>query len=105
MVPLSITAELKLENSAQTTSRFSPVRYRTPRFVLFNIFKGEIIFVGSAVSNRKESKSCLGRVFNFKLGRISTLLSEGLGIHRATSRLESSAQGSSCQLEFVHVVV
>ncbi len=34
MVSPSKTAQLKVENSGQTTSRFSPIRYRTPRHEL-----------------------------------------------------------------------
>ncbi len=30
---------------------------------------------GSAISNRRVPKSCLGRVLNYKLGRVATLLS------------------------------
>ncbi len=33
-----------------------------------------LVAAGSAISNRREPKSCLGRVFNSKLGRIATLL-------------------------------
>jgi hypothetical protein len=45
---------------------------------------------GSAVTNGREPKCCLGRVFNFKLGRIAALLSKNAA---ATSRVENSAQG------------
>jgi hypothetical protein len=32
-----------------------------------------IIFAGSAITNRREPRSCLGRVFNSKLGHSATL--------------------------------
>ncbi len=54
------------------------------------------------ISNGREFKSCLGRVFNFKLGRIATLRSECMVLHAATSRVENLAQGLSCQLKLVN---
>jgi hypothetical protein len=52
---------------------------------------GLIVWVptGSAITNGREPRSCLGRVFNSKLGRI------------ASSHFENSGQGSSCQLTVV----
>jgi hypothetical protein len=38
MFLLSKTDQLKLENLAQTTFRFSPVRYRAPRFICLHYF-------------------------------------------------------------------
>jgi hypothetical protein len=35
-----------------------------------------LVTAGSAISNGREPKSCLGRVFNSKLGRIATLMSK-----------------------------
>ncbi len=57
---------------------------------------------GSAISNGREPKSCLGQVFNSKLDHIAILCSKGMAWHAATSRVENSAQGSSCQFKFVH---
>jgi hypothetical protein len=37
------------------------------------------------------------------LGRIAILRNKCMALHAATSRVENSAQGSSCQLKFVHV--
>ncbi len=56
---------------------------------------------GSVISNGREPKSCLGRVFNSKLGHIAILRRKCLAWHAATSRVGNSAQGSSCQLKFV----
>ncbi len=66
---------------------------------LINMKFIESAVTGSAVYNGREPKSYLGRVFNSKLGRIAALLSKNAA---ATSRVENSAQGSSCQLKFVH---
>jgi hypothetical protein len=63
-----------------------------------------LVLAGSAVTNGREPRSCLGRVFNSKLGCIITLGSKFHGIHAATSKVENSAQGSSCKLKFVHGV-
>jgi hypothetical protein len=43
-----------------------------------------------------------GLSFRFKLGHIATLGSKCHGMHEAPSKVENSAQGSSCQLKFVH---
>jgi len=57
---------------------------------------------GSAISNGREPKSCLGQVFSSKLGHIAILHNKCMAWHTATSRVENSAQGLSCQLKFVH---
>ena len=57
---------------------------------------------GSSISNGSESKSCLDQVFNSKLGRIAIMCNKCMVWHAATSRVENSAQGLSCQLKFVH---
>ncbi len=36
--------------------------------------KTSLLATGSAISNGRVPKSCLGRVFNFKLGRVATML-------------------------------
>ncbi len=48
-------------------------------------------YPGSAISNGREPKSCLGRVFNFKL-RLFDLLQNKCTTHTTTSRVENSAQ-------------
>ncbi len=58
---------------------------------------------GSTISNGREPESCLGWVFNAKLVRIALLRTKCMTWHAATARVENSAQGSSCQLKFVHV--
>jgi hypothetical protein len=58
--------------------------------------------MGSAMSNGREPKSCLGQVFNYKLGRIAMLFDKCMAWHAATSRVKNSAQVSSCQLKFVY---
>ncbi len=58
--------------------------------------------MGSTISNRREPKSCLDRVFNSKLGRIAILRNKCMAWHAATSKVENSDQGLSCQLKFVH---
>ncbi len=58
-------------------------------------FKKEIIMhgiAGSAISNGREPRSCLGRVFNIKLGSFVSIV---LHPHTPTSRVENSAQVSS----------
>ena len=47
----------------------------------------------SAISNGREPKSCLGRVFNFKLGQIAILRKKYMKWHSDTSRVENLAQG------------
>jgi hypothetical protein len=54
---------------------------------------------GSAISKGREPRSCLGRVFNFKLCLFALQVHD---THTTTSRVENSAQVSSCQLKFVH---
>jgi hypothetical protein len=51
-----------------------------------------------SISNR----SCLGRVFNSKLGRVAILYTKCMWWLAATYRVENLAQGLSCQLKFVH---
>jgi len=58
--------------------------------------------LGSAISNGREPNSFLGWVFNSKLDRIAMLCSKCMAWHAATSRVENSTQGLSCQLKFVH---
>ncbi len=57
---------------------------------------------GSTISNGREPKSCLGWVFNSKLGHIAIKRNKCMAAHAATSRAENSSQGLSCQLKFVH---
>jgi hypothetical protein len=57
---------------------------------------------GSTISNVREPKSCLCWVFNSKLGRIAILQNKWMARHAATTWVKNSAQGSSCQLKFVH---
>jgi len=71
---------------------------RKPKFLKQFQFNG----TGSAISNGREPKSCLDQVFNSKLGHIDILCNKCMVWHAATSRVENSAQGSSCQLKFVH---
>ncbi len=54
---------------------------------------------GSMITNGREPRSCLGWVFNSKLGCFATHYSV---THATTSKVENSAQGSSCKLKFVH---
>jgi hypothetical protein len=51
---------------------------------------------GSAISNGRGPKSCLGWVFNSKLGHIAILHTKWKAWHAATSRVENLAQGLSC---------
>jgi hypothetical protein len=51
---------------------------------------------GSAVS-----QSCLGRVFNFKLGCFNNEVKDSHVMHTATSKADSVAQILSCQIELV----
>ncbi len=53
---------------------------------------------GGKISNRREPESCLGQVFNSKLGHIAILRNKCMAWHAATSRVENSAEGLSCQL-------
>ncbi len=50
----------------------------------------------------REDKSCLGRVFNFKFGCLCAECNCMAYPSMPTSRVENSAQVSSCQLKFVH---
>jgi hypothetical protein len=61
-----------------------------------------LVSLGSLISNGREPKNCLGRVFKSKLDRITILCSKCVAWHAATSRVENSVQGLSCQLKFVH---
>jgi hypothetical protein len=51
----------------------------------------------TAISNEREPKRCLGRVFNFKLGSFTPQSMQTL-----TSEVENSAQVSSCKLKLVN---
>ncbi len=53
-------------------------------------------------ANRREPKSCLGRVFKFKIGRLGFKAVHKHNYHTATSRVENSAQVLSCHIKFVH---
>ncbi len=44
---------------------------------------------GSAISNGREHKSCLGRVFNSKLGRIATLLGKCIACMQTFLKLKT----------------
>jgi hypothetical protein len=47
--------------------------------------------LGSAISNKREHKSCLGRVFNIKLGSFVSKAMYLHSVHTATFRVENSA--------------
>ncbi len=69
--------------------------------LFFSIFYSVLSLIniqaGSAISNGREPRSCLGRVFNIKLGSfVSKQLNCMARTHTATSRVENSAQVSSC---------
>jgi hypothetical protein len=51
---------------------------------------------GSTISNGREPKTNLGRVFNFKLDRFASRLIKIQGILADTSRVEYSAQANPC---------
>ncbi len=55
---------------------------------------------GSVITNGREPISCLGRVFNSKLGCIATLGSKCMVLS-----VENSAQDSCCKLKFVHGLI
>ncbi len=57
------------------------------------------IVLGSTITNGREPRSCLGQVFNFKLG---SFVSKKHGTHTATTKVEKSAQVLPWQLKFVH---
>ncbi len=59
---------------------------------------------GSEITNGREPRSCLGRVFNSKLGCFATPKVHSM-MHAATTKVENSAKGSSCKLKFVHAVL
>ncbi len=48
-----------------------------------------LLKLGSAISNGREPKSCLGRVFNSKLGRTAILCGKCMVWYAATSRAEN----------------
>ncbi len=50
----------------------------------------------------REPKSSLGWVFNSKSDHIAIMCSKCMAWHAATSTVENSDQGLSCQLMFVH---
>jgi hypothetical protein len=54
------------------------------------------ISASKAKSKGREPKCCLGQVLNFKLGCFGT--EQVHGTHTTSSRVENSAQVSSCQL-------
>ncbi len=60
------------------------------------------IIWGARYLTGENPKSCLGQVFNSKLGRITILRNKCMALHAATSRVENSVQRLSCQLKFVH---
>jgi hypothetical protein len=62
------------------------------------------VWAGSAISNGREPKnSCLGQVFNSKLGHIATALcSKCMVCVQPLLKLKTWPEGSSCQLKFVH---
>ncbi len=51
---------------------------------------------GSAKANGREPKTCLGRVFNYKLGCFGDVLETHVCGYTPTSIVENSAQVSSC---------
>ncbi len=57
---------------------------------------------GSAKTNGREPKSCLGRVFKFKLGCFCYGCHWKLQTNAPTFEVKNSAQVLSCQLKFVH---
>ncbi len=60
------------------------------------------IATGSAKTNGREPKTCLGRVFNYKLGCFEDVHETHVCGHTPTSIVENSAQVSSFYLKFVH---
>ncbi len=60
------------------------------------------VSAGSTITNRREPRSCLGRVFNSKLGCIATLGSKCMICMQPLLKLKTRPQGSSCKLKFVH---
>ncbi len=62
----------------------------------------EAVLEGSTKANGREPKSCLGRIFNFKLGCLGSECNCMAYPSTPTSRVENSAQVSSCQFTFVH---
>jgi hypothetical protein len=62
---------------------------------------------GSTISNGREPRSCLGRGFDSKSGCIAKycICGKRTPYHEASSRVENSAQVTSCQLKFVHGLV
>ncbi len=63
-----------------------------------------LLLPGIAEANWSESKFCLGRVFNFKYGCFRYECDYKACAIRPTSRVENSAQVSSCLLQFVYPV-
>jgi hypothetical protein len=57
---------------------------------------------GSAKSNRREPRSCLGQVLNIRLGSFVSKQNSCMACTLAASRVENSAQVSSYLLKFVH---
>jgi hypothetical protein len=51
---------------------------------------------GSAKANGREPKTCLGRVFNYKLGCFEDVYETHVCGHMLRSVVENSAQVSSC---------
>ncbi len=52
--------------------------------------------VGSTKANGREPKSCLGRVFIFKLGCFASIAMEAHSMSPAASRVENSSHVLSC---------
>ncbi len=59
------------------------------------------IKTGSSKANGRKPRSCLGRVFNFKLGCFTKSIQFMACTNTDQSRHENSAQGLSCKLKFV----
>ncbi len=58
--------------------------------------KNNLAYSGSSKANGREPRSCLGRVFNLKLGCFTKCKQSFAYTKMAESRLESSAQVLSC---------
>ncbi len=54
------------------------------------------IKTGSAITNGREPRSCLGRVFNFKIGSFTWLTPKMLSVQMDKFKVENSAQVLSC---------
>jgi hypothetical protein len=79
-------AKLIVKNSAQTTFRFSPHRFRSLHCTNIERKFGEF------ASSGREIKSCSGRVFNSKFGSFCYAAMKAYGMRTAASRVKNLAQ-------------